>query len=207
MEDFSVAVWPDNPVTPTPGAGSIAVRRSAASDAKTELTPLSTTTIRKKRMLGAGGAIAVMGIAGLLWFGPGPGGKAQAGPSVSGPGMASDSNPVAASGAGDEGPVTLVAGGPEAGGGVPPSSRPATPPEPAEAPAEQVADGLLTVGSTPWGTVLIDGVEIRNTPLSRYELPPGQYVVEVRRTGYQTAVDTVTITSANSTILRKVLIQ
>ena len=57
-----------------------------------------------------------------------------------------------------------------------------------------------------WGTVLIDGVEIRNTPLSRYELPPGQYVVEVKRAGYQTTVDTVTITSGNPTILGKVLI-
>ncbi|MCZ6918247.1 MAG: protein kinase [Gemmatimonadetes bacterium] len=208
MGEFAVAVWPDNPVTPTPGSGNIAIRSSAASDAKTELTPLSTTTIRKKRMLGAGGAIAVMGIAGLLWFAPGLGGEAGADPSVSGPGMARDSNPAAASVAGEKGPALPVGGGPQAAGEAPPGSRPATSAaEPAEQPAEQLAVGLLTVGSTPWGTVLIDGVEIRNTPLSRYELPPGEYVVEVRRTGYQTTVDTVTITSANPTILRKVLIQ
>jgi hypothetical protein len=72
---------------------------------------------------------------------------------------------------------------------------------------EAPAIGLLTVGSQPWGTVYVDGVEIRNTPLSRYELAPGQYIIEVKRTGYQTTVDTVTITAGNSTVLRKVLIQ
>jgi hypothetical protein len=72
---------------------------------------------------------------------------------------------------------------------------------------EAPAFGLLTVGSQPWGTVFIDGVEIRNTPVSRYELAPGQYTIEVKRTGYQVTVDTVTITAGNPTILRKVLIQ
>ena len=63
------------------------------------------------------------------------------------------------------------------------------------------------MGAQPWGLVVIDGVEIRNTPLSRYELAPGQYIVEVRRTGYHTTVDTVTITGGNQTILAKALIQ
>ena len=58
-----------------------------------------------------------------------------------------------------------------------------------------------------WGTVLIDGVEIRNTPLTRHELRPGQYIVEVRREGFQTTVDTVEITAGNLTTLRKVMVR
>jgi len=87
----------------------------------------------------------------------------------------------------------------------PPSSPPVAPVQ--ERPAAPVpAVGFLTVGATPWGTVLIDGVEMGNTPLTRHQLPPGQYVVEVQRLGYQSTIDTVVITPSNSTILRKVLI-
>jgi len=82
---------------------------------------------------------------------------------------------------------------PRAQGGVTPPAAPAV--------------GYLTVGADPWGTVVIGGVEIRSTPLTRHALAPGAYVVEVRRAGYHTSVDTVTITAGNATILRKVLVR
>ncbi len=213
MEEFGAAVWPDNPVTPTPGMGSMAVSR-ASSDAKTELTPLSTTTIRKKRMLGAVGAIVLMGLAGFLWFGPWLGRSAEADPAVgvTVPGSPSpnDSDPGATAGAVDTATAPRVAedaATPQPARPVASTPQPGTPPVGTGGQPEAPAVGLLTVGSQPWGLVVIDGVEIRNTPLSRYELAPGQYIVEVRRTGYHTTVDTVTITGGNQTILAKALIQ
>ena len=67
--------------------------------------------------------------------------------------------------------------------------------------------GFLTVGANPFGTVYIDGLEIRDTPLFKYELRPGRYVIEIQRVGYQTMVDTVSLTSGNTTQLNKTLIR
>ena len=66
--------------------------------------------------------------------------------------------------------------------------------------------GLLTIASTPFGTVVVDGVEIGDSPIANYELPPGAHIVEVRKEGYRTTVDTVTITAGGTTRLRKTLI-
>jgi Protein kinase domain/PEGA domain len=89
-----------------------------------------------------------------------------------------------------------------------------TPPKPSPPAAETASTavpappsvGYLTVGASPWGTVVIDGVEAGNTPLTRHQLPPGTYRVQVRRVGYATTTDSVTITAGNGTILRKVLV-
>jgi len=66
--------------------------------------------------------------------------------------------------------------------------------------------GLLTIASTPFGTVVVDGVEIGDSPIANYELAPGAHIVEVRKEGYRTTVDTVTITAGGTTRLRKTLI-
>jgi hypothetical protein len=91
-----------------------------------------------------------------------------------------------------------------------PPAKPSPPPAEA-APTATAADtlsvGYLTVGASPWGTVVIDGVEAGNTPLTRHQLRPGTYRVEVRRAGYLTTTDSVTITAGNGTILRKVLVR
>jgi hypothetical protein len=67
--------------------------------------------------------------------------------------------------------------------------------------------GYLTVDATPFGTVWIDRVEVGDTPVSGRELAPGRHIVEVRREGYATAVDTVVITAGNTTARRMVLVR
>jgi len=166
------------------------------------------------RMLGVAAVVVVLGGIGtaawLLRDGAGGGATAVSGA----PRVASSTTPTAtaasdslAAPAGDSAaapretitvaaPATPPANDARASRQPPPVSPPAAP-----------AVGYLTVGADPWGTVLIDGVEVRSTPLTRHALAPGRYVVEVRRAGYQTSVDTVAITASNSTILRKVLVR
>jgi hypothetical protein len=67
--------------------------------------------------------------------------------------------------------------------------------------------GWLTINATPFGTVWIDGVEIGDTPVVRRELQPGRHIIEVRREGYRTIVDTVTVTSQNELRLSRTLIR
>ena len=68
--------------------------------------------------------------------------------------------------------------------------------------------GRLTVGSDPWGAVLIDGVEVTDqTPLANHEIAAGVHEVRVVRDGCITTVDTVTITvGGRPTRLRKNLV-
>jgi predicted Ser/Thr protein kinase len=88
-----------------------------------------------------------------------------------------------------------------------PAPRPVQP-APAQ-PVQQAAPtvGFLTVDATPFGTVYIDHVEIGDTPVAGQRLSPGRHIVEVRREGYRTAVDTVTISAGNTSVVRKVLIR
>jgi hypothetical protein len=57
--------------------------------------------------------------------------------------------------------------------------------------------GYVTPNAVPFATVWIDNVEIQDTPLHRHELEPGQHVIELRREGYETMVDTVLVTAGN----------
>ncbi len=68
------------------------------------------------------------------------------------------------------------------------------------------AVGYLTVDASPYGTVIIDGVEIGDTPKYQHTLSPGRHVIEIRREGYRTVVDTVLISRGNTTRLNKTLI-
>ncbi len=63
------------------------------------------------------------------------------------------------------------------------------------------AVGYVRVDAQPFATVWIDGVEIQDTPLPRHELLPGEHIVELRREGYETVVDTIMVTAGNT--LRK----
>ncbi len=58
--------------------------------------------------------------------------------------------------------------------------------------------GWVTVDARPYGTVWINGLESGDTPLVRHELRPGQYVIEIRREGFGTSVDTVRVTAGNT---------
>jgi len=73
-------------------------------------------------------------------------------------------------------------------------------------PAEPLV-GWLTVNSNPFGSIWIDNVFIQETPLFRHQLAPGRYVLEIRREGYQTAVDTIVITARNEVRRQKILVR
>jgi serine/threonine protein kinase len=67
--------------------------------------------------------------------------------------------------------------------------------------------GWLTVNSNPFGSIWIDNVFIQETPLFRHQLSPGTYVLEIRRQGFQTVVDTVRITARNEVRRQKILVR
>jgi hypothetical protein len=67
--------------------------------------------------------------------------------------------------------------------------------------------GWLTVNSTPFGSIWIDNVFIQETPLFRHRLMPGRYLLEIRREGYQTVVDTIVITARNEVKRQKILVR
>jgi hypothetical protein len=55
--------------------------------------------------------------------------------------------------------------------------------------------------------VWIDGVEIRDTPLVNHQLTPGRHIVEIRREGYRTWVDTVNVVARNTLRRNPILIE
>jgi hypothetical protein len=67
--------------------------------------------------------------------------------------------------------------------------------------------GFLTVQADPFGTVYIDGAEIQDTPLVRYQVAPGRHIVEIRRAGYHTVVDTLDVASGANPRISKTLLQ
>jgi serine/threonine protein kinase len=66
--------------------------------------------------------------------------------------------------------------------------------------------GFLTVDAKPFGTVFVNGQELSDTPLVHRSLKAGRYVVEIRKPGYKTLVDTVTISAGNETRKNRVLV-
>jgi serine/threonine-protein kinase len=51
----------------------------------------------------------------------------------------------------------------------------------------------VTIDAQPFGQVFIDGALVGDTPIFDHELPAGPHVIEVRKEGYVTQVDSVTI--------------
>jgi serine/threonine protein kinase len=80
------------------------------------------------------------------------------------------------------------------------------PPTPATTVPQPSAAGYLTVNSTPYGTVSIDGVEAGDTPVVGRELPPGQHKVRITREGFRPETTTVTITTGNEVRLSRTLV-
>jgi serine/threonine protein kinase len=85
------------------------------------------------------------------------------------------------------------------------TTRPATTQTQERPAAPQV--GWVTINSVPFGSVWIDDVYVQETPLVRHILSPGVHIVEIRREGYQTTVDTVAITANNELRRRKTLVR
>jgi serine/threonine protein kinase len=94
-----------------------------------------------------------------------------------------------------------------------PPAKPATAPAPAAettAAATEVPKpvvGYLTVNAVPYGTVSIDGVEVGDTPVFRYELSPGVHVIRISRAGFRTDSVSATITAGNEVRLSRTLVR
>jgi PEGA domain len=94
----------------------------------------------------------------------------------------------------------------------PPVRRPAQDPD--RAPATQPARttppaapeiGYLTVNADPFGNVFVDNRLAGETPIYTFRVPAGRHVVEIRREGYQTLVDTVLVGSGETVRINRVL--
>ncbi len=234
MEEFATAIWPEHPVA-RPSASSSFPTRSAVSalpSAVTEVTPAPAPSKRGRRARAAGITLLLLGAGagGAWWWFGGTGllGRGEVEQPTTTRGAIGDTvgageqalgGPLAAAGT----TVTEQAagGGQQEPAGIetqprtPPTtparrqtpSRPPRSPRPSRRTEVAPRVGFLTVGANPFGTVYIDGVKIRDTPVFKYELRPSRYVIEIRRVGYQTMVDTVSITSGNTTRLNKTLIR
>lgn len=204
MEDFATAVWPEHPVTTARKVrGRVSAQPSAASAAATQITPPSQRSqqmVRRRRW--------PLGLAGLVLLGAG--GAAALVVMNRGAAVPPQAPPVAAPetvGTRAVTPPAPVQRPTQTPAERPPPQQRTTPTQPVQsAPAAPVV-GYITVDAQPYGTVFIDRVDIGDTPLNRHELRPGRHIIEVRREGYRTTVDTVMITAGNANVLRKVLIR
>ncbi len=213
-EDFATAVWPEHPVRSYSVSGGRASHSSL--DAATEITSPEEAPVPRRRRVSAGAAVGVglvLVAAGAVganyWLARGDG---TADPVAGSPAAvlpAGDSAPPAARdsarapGARDATPVSenVVTSGPPVN--VPLDA--AAPNRPASQPAPAV--GYLTVDVVNgWGTVFVDSVAVDDTPLVGYEIRPGRHMLEIRRVGFQTVVDTVDIVAGAEVRLRRTLI-
>jgi hypothetical protein len=66
--------------------------------------------------------------------------------------------------------------------------------------------GYLTIDASPSGLLIVDGREIRDTPVFRFELAVGEHRIEIRREGYVTFQELMGITIGNETRKRVTLV-
>ncbi len=236
MEAFATGVWPENPVTPTDriSAATTPIRRSTPStDAPTEISQPTATVgrprapARKRRRWPAVAAALVL----LLG-----GGAAFVGLTPTGHDLLERATQLATrsgeptgdpSGAAAQPESAMVLAAAESTAALtvldtvtPPADTEATPvrqsppiqtpvrrpspPVERAPPTPQV--GYLTIDATPHGLLVVDGREIRDTPVIRLELPRGEHVVEIRREGFQLFRERMMITTGNETRKRVTLV-
>jgi serine/threonine-protein kinase len=214
MEQLAAALRGEEvPAAPAPAAaaGRAAALRPASSSAATVVTGAATiparpvsaadarpSSVRRRAMwlaalallLAAGGASAAM------WMRPAvPAGAAAAPPTTPG-----DASPPTAS-ATPADPAPASSGAP---------NRPTTPRAPAAreaaVPSRAQRTAPLTIGSEPYGTLYVDGVEIGDTPVANHPLGVGRsYELRVEREGYRTKRETITVTGPNAIRRRYIL--
>ncbi len=211
MEEFATAVLPTHPVTPDT-ASSISLLSSGGSlGAATEITAASPPRKRRRGMSVLLAVITIVAVAGGTWWvmygsggsslgGAGPQTQAvaagledSAGGAIAPPEstVTRDTTTQAASPQEEE----QTPADPPRGNQTPPGQD-RRPQRPVQQPAAPQV-GWVTVDARPYGTVWIDGLESGDTPLVRHELRPGPHVIEIRREGFRTSVDTVRVTPGN----------
>jgi serine/threonine-protein kinase len=229
MEAFATAVWPENPVTPTGREGheAAAVRRSHSSLSEPTAVSMPTGIDRppprkRRRVLPAVLSLALVGaVMSAAWFTPQgrdllarvglAAAPAEAGPAVGAPGGANQgevSAGVIDSGAAQESVTTVPppeTANPPRQERPPVSQSPRQTPRPVPVRPVTPSVGYLTLDATPSGLVLVDGRELRDTPLYRFELSVGPHVIEIRREGFRTFREEMTISAGNETRKRVTL--
>ena len=211
MEEMATAIWPENPVAGPTVTGGQAKAGGTTDAAATQITPPSGPTLVstpqrvKEEPKKSGSKIAAM-VAFIVLIGGGGGAYYV----VSQGGNVQPDNepePIAQQPAPEPEPEpepTPQPPQPEPGPEptpAPPRQNPQPPPPPPPPPPQTAGRGFVTVDARPFGTVFIDGTRIDDTPVSRHSLSPGRHVIEVRKEGYVTAVDTIEV-SANETVRR-----
>jgi serine/threonine-protein kinase len=225
MEDFATAVWPENPVLPAARQGqrAVPVRRSVSSvDEVTEVsapTQMPLPPPRKRRRLMGGLVAAVLLVtAGSTGAFLTPQGRALVS-RISGGRGAEPAPATADSGAvrGDslvnealiDSPTVSPA---EASPSVampepqPPRPQPTRQDPPRSTQPAVPRVGYLTIDASPSGLLIVDGREIRDTPVFRFELAVGEHRIEIRREGYVTFQELMGITIGNETRKRVTLV-
>ncbi|MBU1431585.1 PEGA domain-containing protein, partial [Myxococcota bacterium] len=88
----------------------------------------------------------------------------------------------------------------------PPPRREEAPPPPPPPPRQEVGEGFLSVSSTPWGSVYLNGKLIANeTPMIRQRVPEGShrvYICYERNCNDRSGVKPARITAGRNTILK-----
>ncbi len=208
MEEFATAVLPSHPVVAGTASSASLISSGGSLEAATEIT---TAPPRKKRRRGRSLvllAVVIAGAAGGTYWVTG----GQMSPAASGgddPAAAVAAAVVDDSVAGQAAPPETTAVRETGTTQVqqPPAEQESVRQDPPQDPGRQQERpvqqpetprvGWVFVNATPYGTVWINGIEIGDTPLVRHELRPGAYVIEIRREGYRSAVDTVQVTRGN----------
>jgi len=53
--------------------------------------------------------------------------------------------------------------------------------------------GYLTIDASPFGEVYIDGVDVGQTPVVEYAVPPGRHAIRIEHPGFKTVTETVQV--------------
>jgi eukaryotic-like serine/threonine-protein kinase len=88
-----------------------------------------------------------------------------------------------------------------------PSQAPPAAAPPAAAPSPQVEPGYLSVGSTPWAIVYVDGDSVGTTPLQHLPVRPGRHLMRLMREGYESAQQELEIASGTAQTIANVVLK
>ena len=88
---------------------------------------------------------------------------------------------------------------------VPPPPPPAAQaPAAATAPSPQADPGYLSVGSTPWARVYLDGDSVGPTPVQNLAVKPGRHELRLMREGYESVVQEIEIASGTRQMIANI---
>jgi len=66
--------------------------------------------------------------------------------------------------------------------------------------------GYLSINSTPWAELSVDGRVIGNTPQLNIRVPAGAHAVELRRNGFETRRTSVTVGSGSTVRITNIVL-